>query len=378
MFAQIFINRLKCLLRDRETVFWTVAFPLVLSVFFNLAFSNLDKSETFNPVNVAVVNDENYQNNIFFKAALNEVSKGDDRLFNLMEVTEEEAERLLSSNSIDGYITVGSSLKLIVGKSGINQNIIKSFIDNYLHTFSTVNNILVKNPAGSRALFENLSQRVSYTREVSPSSAAPNNVLNYFYTLIAMACFYGCFWGMREITDIQADLSSLAARINTAPVHKMKAFIYSLCASLLIHLVEMAILLSFLRFVLNVDFGSRTGYVILTVILGSIAGLSFGAFVSALVKKSEGFKIGIMIGATMIGSFLAGMMYQNMKYIVAKKVLLLSYLNPVNLLTDAFYCLYYYDTLKRYAINMGLLTIFIIVFWTGTYLVIRRRKYASI
>jgi len=378
MFAQIFINRLKCLLRDRETVFWTVAFPLVLSVFFNLAFSNLDKSETFNPVNVAVVNDENYQNNIFFKAALNEVSKGDDRLFNLMEVTEEEAERLLSSNSIDGYITVGSSLKLIVGKSGINQNIIKSFIDNYLHTFSTVNNILVKNPAGSRALFENLSQRVSYTREVSPSSAAPNNVLNYFYTLIAMACFYGCFWGMREITDIQADLSSLAARINTAPVHKMKAFIYSLCASLLIHLVEMAILLSFLRFVLNVDFGSRTGYVILTVILGSIAGLSFGAFVSALVKKSEGFKIGIMIGATMIGSFLAGMMYQNMKYIVAKKVPLLSYLNPVNLLTDAFYCLYYYDTLKRYAINMGLLTIFIIVFWTGTYLVIRRRKYASI
>jgi len=378
MFAQIFINRLKCLLRDRETVFWTVAFPLVLSVFFNLAFSNLDKSETFNPVNVAVVNDENYQNNIFFKAALNEVSKGDDRLFNLMEVTEEEAERLLSSNSIDGYITVGSSLKLIVGKSGINQNIIKSFIDNYLHTFSTVNNILVKNPAGSRALFENLSQRVSYTREVSPSSAAPNNVLNYFYTLIAMACFYGCFWGMREITDIQADLSSLAARINTAPVHKMKAFIYSLCASLLIHLVEMAILLSFLRFVLNVDFGSRTGYVILIVILGSIAGLSFGAFVSALVKKSEGFKIGIMIGATMIGSFLAGMMYQNMKYIVAKKVPLLSYLNPVNLLTDAFYCLYYYDTLKRYAINMGLLTIFIIVFWTGTYLVIRRRKYASI
>ena len=377
MFAQIFINRLKCLLRNRETVFWTVAFPLVLSVFFNLAFSNLDKSETFNPVNVAVVNDENYQNNIFFKAALNEVSKGDDRLFNLMEVTEEEAERLLSSNSIDGYITVGSSLKLIVGKSGINQNIIKSFIDNYLHTFSTVNNILVKNPAGSRALFENLSQRVSYTREVSPSSAAPNNVLNYFYTLIAMACFYGCFWGMREITDIQADLSSLA-RINTAPVHKMKAFIYSLCASLLIHLVEMAILLSFLRFVLNVDFGSRTGYVILTVILGSIAGLSFGAFVSALVKKSEGFKIGIMIGATMIGSFLAGMMYQNMKYIVAKKVPLLSYLNPVNLLTDAFYCLYYYDTLKRYAINMGLLTIFIIVFWTGTYLVIRRRKYASI
>ncbi|MDD2556643.1 MAG: ABC transporter permease, partial [Syntrophaceticus sp.] len=178
--------------------------------------------------------------------------------------------------------------------------------------------------------------------------------------------------------DIQADISPLAARINVAPVHKLKTIISSMSASLLIHLTEMLLLLIFLRFVLQVDFGSKIGFVILTTVIGSIAGVTFGALISALVKKSEGIKVAILIGVTMFGSFLAGMMYQNMKYIVAQKIPVLSYLNPVNLLTDAFYCLYYYDTFSRYALNMGILSIFIVIFCVGTYSIIRRRKYASL
>lgn len=80
----------------------------------------------------------------------------------------------------------------------------------------------------------------------------------------------------------------------------------------------------------------------------------------------------------MTGSFLAGMMYQNMKYIVSQNVPLLSYLNPVNLLTDAFYSLYYYDSLDRYFLNIAILSIFAIIFCAGTYLIVRRRKYASL
>ena len=70
----------------------------------------------------------------------------------------------------------------------------------------------------------NLGDRQQYITEVSGTSAEPDNILNYFYTLIAMACFYGGFLGMREITDIQADISALAARVNAAPVHKLKPF----------------------------------------------------------------------------------------------------------------------------------------------------------
>ncbi|MDD3314796.1 MAG: ABC transporter permease [Syntrophaceticus sp.] len=378
MFAHIFIYRLKCLLRDKETIFWTLLFPLLLAVFFNIAFANLNKGEIFKAIDIAIVDDVNYQSNQYFKTALNEASQGDDRLFNLTVASKEKADQLLINNSISGYIVVENPINLVVNRSGLNPNIIKSFIDNYMQTVSSVNSILLADPAKQQELLSSLGNRQQYIKEISGTAAEPNNILNYFYTLIAMACFYGGFLGMREITDIQADISPLAARINVAPVHKLKTIISSMSASLLIHLTEMLLLLIFLRFVLQVDFGSKIGFVILTTVIGSIAGVTFGALISALVKKSEGIKVAILIGVTMFGSFLAGMMYQNMKYIVAQKIPVLSYLNPVNLLTDAFYCLYYYDTFSRYALNMGILSIFIVIFCVGTYSIIRRRKYASL
>lgn len=378
MFTHIFINRLKCLLHDRETIFWTMIFPLILAVFFNMALSNVNSWEIFKAIDVAVVDDTNYRNNEYFKAALNEASKGADRLFNLTVTSKDKADQLLNENAIVGYIVVEEPIKLVVNKSGIDQSIIKSFIDSYMQTVSSINSILLENPAAQKELISSLADRHQYVKEVSGTNAEPNNVLLYFYTLIAMTCMFGCYFGMREVTDIQADISPVAARVNIAPVHKLKTFIYNTCASLLIHLFEIFVLLIFLRFVLNVDFGPKTGYVVLTSVLGSITGISFGAFISAIVKKSEGIKVAILIGVSMIGCFLAGMMYQNMKYIIAQNVPVLSYLNPVNLLTDAFYSLYCYDTFSRYALNMGCLCIFIVIFCLGTYLIIRRRKYASL
>ena len=162
------------------------------------------------------------------------------------------------------------------------------------------------------------------------------------------------------------------------PVSKMKTFLVYMSASLLIHYIKMLLLLSFLVFVIKVNFGGKVGFILLTTLLGSIAGLSFGAFVSALLKKSEGIKIAVIVGTSMLMSFLAGMMYQGMKYIIQRNVPVLSYLNPLNLLTDAYYSLYYYDTYTRYAVNMGCLALFIPVFCIGTYLIVRRRKYASL
>jgi ABC-2 type transport system permease protein len=378
MFVHIFTYRLKCLLRDRETVFWTLMFPVILAVFFNMALSNVNRGEVFKAINVAVVDNEQYRNDISFKTAMEEASKGEDRLFELTVTSEQNAERLLDDSSIAGYIIVDDPPKLIVKKSGINQSIIKSFMDNYIQTVSAVKSILAENPAAWQGLSASIADRRQYVREVSGTSAKPDNVLNYFYTLIAMACFYGGFFGAREITDIQADISPLAARMNTAPVHKLKAFVYSVCASFLLHVAEMMALLVFLRFVIKVDFGSKTGFVLLTTVLGSAVGIAFGAFTSAIVKKSENIKVGIIICISMTGSFLAGMMYQDMKYIVAKNVPVLSWLNPVNLLTDAFYCLYYYDGFSRYFLNISALSIFIVVFCLGVYLIIRRRKYASL
>lgn len=378
MFAHIFKYRLKCLLRDKTTIFWTIAFPLILAVFFQLAFSNIGNEETFRAIDIAVVNDLQYQEDQYFRLALDEASNGGSRLFNLTVATAEEAQKLLDENLIKGYIIVDTQTKLVVNDSGLSQNIIKSFIDNYSQTVAAASTIILNNPSNQQEVLKSLADRKNYIKEVTGTGAEPNSILNYFYSLIAMACFYGGFFGMRETKDIQADISTLAARINVAPVHKLKAFLYSLCAALLIHSVEMLALLGFMHYVLGIDFGFRAGFVVLTTIIGSIAGVLMGALISATVKKSEGLKVAVVLTISMLGSFLAGMMFQDMKYIVAQNLPILSYINPINLLTDALYSLYYYDNLARYFLNMAFLSVFTILATFGTYLILRRRKYASL
>jgi ABC-2 type transport system permease protein len=378
MFVHIFKYRLKCLLGDKSTLFWTMLFPLLLATFFQLAFSNLTTGEKLQKINVAVVDNEAWRENENFRQVISEVSNGDDRLFNLTVASAEEAEKLLADNKVSGYIVTGGPIKLVVNRSGMYESIIQSFLDNYMQTFAAFESIMYEDPAKHQQLVDSVSDRQSYVHENKLPGGEPNYVVNYFYTLIAMACFYGGFLGMREISDIQANISPIAARVNVAPVHKMKTFVYSASASLLVQFCEMLVLLGYIIFLLKVDFGTQTGLVLLTTFVGSVAGLTFGALISALVKKSEGAKIGILISVSMVCSFLAGMMQQSIKYLVSQKLPLLSWVNPLNLLTDAFYCLYYYDTTSRYVLNMVLLLGFILVFGSVTYFIIRRRRYASI
>jgi len=383
MFWHIFINRLKCTIRDKGLIFWTLVFPLILGTLFGMAFSNISENEIFKSIDIAVVNNDAYQKNENFKSFLTEHSQGEEKLFNINLATKEEAEKLLDNNKVVGYIIVDSQIGLVVKNSGLSQSIIKSVLDEYSQTVSAVHSIVTNNPAAlQNGLLQDVGDRREYTKDLQLGTKdKPDSTVNYFYSLIAMACLYGSFFGTKEITDTQADLSKRAARLNVAPVHKLKVLIAGLLAGFVVLLLENMILISYLAFVLKVDFGNQIGYILLTCFVGCSTGITFGAFVSAIVKKGEGVKMGILIGGTMAATFLAGMMSgyaNNIKYIVEKNVPILAYINPVALITDALYALYYYDTHTRFFINIGLLCGFTVLFCLFTYLIIRRRKYASI
>ncbi|QSX07620.1 ABC transporter permease [Alkalibacter rhizosphaerae] len=375
MFKHLFTYRLKVLLRDKETIFWTLLFPIALSLFFYMALSGLRNVGGFETISIALVEE---QNNPTFETVLESLSTGEDPMFDIRESTLEEARDLLEDSTISGIIQVSDTPSLVVNTSGIRQSILKSFLDEYLQTSSTVARILQEDPSTGPRIGQVIAQRMEYTKDAPISKGEYNMVLGYYYALIAMTCFYGGFLGMAEVNQIQANLSKRAARLNIAPVHKMKAFLYNLSASFLIQLVEMGFFLAFLLFVLKVDFGDKTGWILLTTLVGAVTGLSFGAFISAAVKGSENTKNGIFIGVTMLCSFLAGLMFHEMKYLVQTNVPILARLNPVNLLADSYYSLYVFDSLDRYFQNLAGLLIFTLVFSLGTYLIIRRRKYASL
>ena len=378
MFGHLFVNRLRCLIRNREKMFCTLMFPIVLAFFFKMAFGNLGSAEAFSPIRVVVVEDSAYQANEAFRTTLTSLSDGDNPLLIPRTAPLAEAEQLLKDGEVSGLILVGTPVRLEVQTSGMNQNILKSVLDSYNQYNETLTALLRENPAEAQAILAVMADRASYTTEASATSAPMDPTVIYFFSLIAMACFYGGFFGSDEVTDIQADITARAARINVAPVHKLKTFLYSSAASLLIHMLETVLLVLFLRFVLGVSFGNRIGHILLTVVSGSLAGVSFGACISALVKKSEGIKVALLIGITMLGSALAGMMFSDVKYVIATKVPLLSWINPVNLLTDALYSLYFFDSTTRFYQNLGVLAVMTVLFCAVTYQSVRRTRYASL
>lgn len=375
MFAHIFLYRIKSLLRQRSLVFWTLIFPIALATFFNISLGNIKSMNDFDPIPVALVQDSAFPE---LTDTMKGLSEGDHRLFDLTVTDTQTALNLLKESQISGYIVPGDTPTLVVTKTGLNQSILKNFIDQYTHNALAMQDIAVHHPESIPDLLTAMGASQNYVKEVSVTQRSTDPTLIYFYALIAMSCLYGSMYGLEEVNRVQANLTPHAARLNVAPVHKLKVFAAGMSAAILIHYTGLLALLGYMQFILDINFGDNFFYVALILFIGSILGISMGSVISAVVKKSEGIKIAVVLLISMVGSFLAGMMIGEVKYYIAQKLPILGYLNPANLLSDALYALYYYDTHTRLYINLAGMSIFALVFCSATYLLIRGRKYASL
>ncbi len=144
------------------------------------------------------------------------------------------------------------------------------------------------------------------------------------------------------------------------------------------HAGSIALMLLYMIKVLGINFGNHLAQLILACIIGSIIGHFMGATVGVWVNRSTNVQSAITTSIIMFGSFLSGMMFVEMKYIIVKKAPILSYLNPVNLVSDSFYSLYYYDDFNRFYMNIMILLIMAIILGLASYLGLRRKTYASI
>jgi ABC-2 type transport system permease protein len=376
MFFRLYRTRIKCLCRNYETLFWSFGFPILLSLFFYMGFNNLTSGENLDTIPIAVVSESS--NTEFIVQLENVEISRDKKMFDVQKTSEENAKVLLDNNKINGYIVYDEKPNLFIKKNGIEQTIIKSFLDNYELLSSTAKNIISMNPENMNTVMKDLMNYENYVVDGADKTKNPDFTVIYFYSLIALACLFGSNWGFREMSDIQADQSAIGARINVAPTHKMRLLVCNLLAAFTLHFASVMFLLAFLDNILNIEFGNKMGFILLISLLGSLCGISLGAMVCVTVKANDKVKSAILTVVGLGGGFLAGMMIFQMKYIIATKAPIISYINPASLITDAFYCLYYYDGYEKFYFNAILLGVLTLIFSIITYYSIRRREYASI
>ena len=393
MFIHNFKYSLKTLFRNKALIFWTFAFPIILGTFFNMAFSNIESSEKLDIINIAIIKNDDFNNNEIFKTAFEELSdkNNDDRLFETRYTTEEEAKKLLEDEEIIGYMKlVNDEPKLTFTTSGINETIFKYVSEEITQTSNIIKylseeEIKKEMIAGNYNIdYESIYNRVIELTE--EDNVRLNNVSNSdlsytmieFYTLIAMACLYGGLLGAVAINQNLANMTNQGKRVSVSPTSKGKIILSSVLASYITQLVGVALLFLYTIFVLKVDYGNKLGLDIALAMAGSLAGLSLGVAVATTIKSNDNVKTGIIIAITMLGCFLSGMMGITMKYIIDKNIPIINKLNPASMITDGFYSLYYYNTLDRYIFDIGSLLIFALILIAISYISLRRQKYDSI
>ena len=206
----------------------------------------------------------------------------------------------------------------------------------------------------------------SLVREVSLGGRTIDGNVQFFYALIAMACLYGCFIGFGSAIGIQANITPLAARRCVTPTHKLKLILTDQLTSFA------------LGYILNLDFQGQMGKMLVVSFFGSLIGVSMGMFIGSFGKMQEGVRIGLMLGISMVSSFLAGLMNGNMKDIVEKSVPFVNRINPASLISDAFYCINVYDDMTRYYRNLITLAVMCVVLVMASFFMVRRERYDSI
>lgn len=383
MFSHIFLTRLKCIFRDRGMIFWAFVFPLLLATLFRAAFSNLSSAWNFSRFDVAVVDSAAFRGDAAFNGALDAVdgkstTKGSQVLMRLTYCSRGRADELLKDGKVAGVIDYAGGPKLIIDTTGIDQSILKAFLDQYTVTTDAAKTIIAKNPAAAAAVMSSAMASADFLKDTPLTKAKPDSTLGYYYALLAMTCLYGGLMGLQEVSFTQANLTPQGARVSIAPVKKSKLFLGSICAAAVAQFVCVLALIALLAFVFGIDFGGKVPAIILAGAVGSLTGVSFGAFLGAVLKKGEGIKTGVLIGSTLVMSFLSGLMVGQMKDIVAQHAPVLAVLNPANAIADSFYSLYYYDTYSRFLSNMAILLCFSAVFFFAVFLIMRRQRYESI
>ncbi len=390
MFFHEFRYTIKNILRTKEEVFWVLLFPMLLSIMFHVAFANINNTtENFHTIPVAVCMEEGTQSDSFKEVldALSDETIEDIPFLSVTYTDSNDALTLLEENTVRGIITVNDEISLTCAPShasgsnatlAIEQSILEAFIREYRTNAKVITEIAMTNPAKIQDVLSLMETDDSFGQERKLTDGNMDNMIQYFYNLLAMACLYTSFAGADISISNHANLSALAARKCVSPKGKLISVIAQFAGCLLVQFSCIAVNILFMVYVLNINFCTSVPLLMLTAFISCILGVSFGFFVGSIGKVGEGMKAGIMIAATMVSSFLSGLMVGNMRSIVESICPLINDINPAVLISDSFLTLNIYGVTSRYIQDLLFILVFSAAFICIGCFKIRRKTYASL
>lgn len=361
---RLFYN-FKITFKNKELIFWTFAFPIILGTLFFMAFSDIKTAQKYEATKVAIIENEKNPLTPIYEDIFKQIGdeKSENRLVDpIYEKTLDDAKVKLDNKEIVGIIVFNDNAefpKLIVENSGISETVLQ--------------NILTESEQSIRAgrAFEDVKIKNTYEQK-------QEYTMIEYYSLFAMTCLYGAMIATKLLDKNLANMTASGKRIGVASISKLKIIFGTLFTSYITQLIGLAILFFHMAVILRIDFGEQLPAIIGFTTIGSLAGLSLGVFVSSFFKIREDGKDGITTGYTMLNCFFAGMMGPQMKYVIDSGLPILNKINPVAMITDGYYAISNFGIGERFWSDAIGLLIFSVVLSSISIVILRRQKYDNL
>ena len=359
--------RLKTITRQKDLMFWTLCFPLILATFFNIAFANLEF--TFNEsINVAVVGNKDE----LIIEVMEETQLNDVELFNLEFVNEQEAQELLKEHEVSGILELdGDEVKLILNQNDMRASVLNEFLNSYIQRSTLMNTQVMQNPE----LLTNgwIMETLDFTNYLNQNEENLVVLEIMFLSVIGLGIFMGSYISFEGMRNIYAKIEKKSARVNLSALPKYKMILADAAVSFVLICVFQIISYFYITEFIGINLSDNIVVNILIIVLGCFVAVGLG-YAVALVFKKESYLTPI----TMIWGALAGMFSPDIKILVDSNLPMLRYANPLNLVVDSL--LTYANFSDFSMISSYLIALFV---WGVALLVIcinylRRESYESI
>lgn len=335
--------------RDKSFLFWSVAYPILMAIFFKLAFGGVMNGE-FQKIEIGVDPQNPY---ISIMETID--------VLQVNPLTEDEGKANLKDGKIIGF--VDSENQLLVQGSGVSQTVVKEILD----SFGQIQAIGLP--------YENFRFDQKYINQIQQKQEI---VALIFYSLIGMVSLYGMYSGIQMVYGIQANLSTFGARIQTTPMGKGSRIVSGFIVGIGLNILCNGLLLLFIRYVLKLHLFNDVPRSLLIIMMANFCGVALGILISASNKMDERVKTMMATITSLVLSFAAGMTGTSLKLSIDRNLPLFNRLNPVAIVTDNMYRLNLLESRATFGAGLAILvaeTCFLLIL---SFFFLRRQRYDSL
>ena len=241
----------------------------------------------------------------------------------------------------------------------VNRAILESVVTSYLQSEALIEELATHDPVAlsDPTTIENALGLSVSVREVSLTHAQPDSMVRFYYALLGMASIFAAQLAGESVWHLQPTSSAAGARRAVSGTSRMRLLIPTIGACWTVSTTFLVIAFGYICLTAHIDFSGREGLCLVGIAASSLLSCGIGALVGALPgRMGSDSRRGILTALTCLLSLFAGLYGEptmELADTVAHVFPAATWLNPVCLIRDLFYTVYYYDTLVPFSLRLA-------------------------